>query len=210
MNKKEYLCKICNKNYASASSLCNHNKKFHNNVQKNNNQVLSSEYQVLSSKHQVLSSENEVLKIKKYNCRHCDKSYDILQSRWFHEQKCKIKDDKKLKIEINKLKYEIELLKNNSNNQIINNNNNNQITTNNKNSNNNNSVNNTINIIKFGGENLSEILTEAEMMKITQYINLSINESIKRVHFNDKRPEYKNIKIKNLKNVYLLFFLLKK
>ena len=27
----EYFCKKCNKFYASASSLCNHNKKFHKN-----------------------------------------------------------------------------------------------------------------------------------------------------------------------------------
>ncbi len=73
------------------------------------------------------------------------------------------------------------------------------ITTNN---NSNNTINN-INIIKFGSERLSEILTEEEMLKITQYINLSINESIKCVHFNDKRPEFKNIRIKNLKNKYL-------
>ena len=193
MNKKEYLCKICNKNYASASSLCNHNKKFHNNVQKNNNQVLSSEYQVLSSKHQVLSSENEVLKIKKYNCRHCDKSYDILQSRWFHEQKCKIKNDEnneKLKIENNKLralcaqagikksqKYEIELL--NNNNQIITTNNNNQITTTNNNSNNNNTVNNTVNIIKFGTEKLQNILILQLMSQLKEYTSMIKGQNCK-------------------------------
>ena len=103
------------------------------------------------------------------------------------------------------------------NKQIINNNNNNN--------NNSNNINNGIiinNIVKFGArgpkrsshpcgsERLSEILTEAEMMKITKYINLSVNESIKMVHFNNKRPQYKNIRIKNLKDVYLLFFLLKK
>ena len=57
-----------------------------------------------------------------------------------------------------------------------------------------------INIVKFGSERLSEILSENEMFKITEYINNSINESIKRVHFNDKRPELKNIMIKNLKD----------
>jgi hypothetical protein len=41
------------------------------------------------------------------------------------------------------------------------------------------------------------------MLKITEYINNSVNESIKCVHFNDKRPELKNIRIKNLKNKYL-------
>ena len=35
-NKSEFRCKICNKDYASKSSLCNHNKKFHHNdVSKN-------------------------------------------------------------------------------------------------------------------------------------------------------------------------------
>ena len=207
MDKKEYLCKICNKNYASASSLCNHNKKFHNNVQKNNDQLLSTSGQLLSTSGQLLSTKN---KCDVLECKYCNEKFNIRQTRWKHEQKCKIKDDEKLKIENTKLKYEIELLKNNSNNnnQIITTNNNNQITTtNNKNSNNNNSINNTINIVKFGSERLSEILTDNEMLKITEFINSSVNESIKRVHFNNKRPELKNIRIKNLKDVYLLFFI---
>ena len=158
-----YLCEICNKKYITNSGFWKHNNKYHNNIQNNNNQVLSSNNQVLSSNNQVLSINNQVLSSKKYKCRYCDKSYDILQSRWFHEQKCKIKDDEnndKLKIENNKLralcaqvetfwsqKYEIKLLKNNSNKITTNNNQN--ITTNNNNSNNNNTINN-INIIKFG------------------------------------------------------------
>ena len=35
-------------------------------------------------------------------------------------------------------------------------------------------------------------------IKITEYINNSINQSIKMVHFNNKRPELQNIIIKNL------------
>ena len=191
-----FLCEICNKKYITNSGFWKHNNKYHNSIQNNNDQLLSTNNQLLSTK-------NEVLLNKKYKCRYCDKSYDILQSRWKHEHKCKIKDNNNKQIEIDKLKYEIELFKNNSN-QITNNNqittNNNHITTNN---NNNNTVNNTINIVKFGGERLSEILTEEEMMKITKYINFSVNESIKSVHFNDKRPEFKNIRIKNLKGNHL-------
>jgi hypothetical protein len=95
----------------------------------------------------------------------------------------------------------IEILKNNNNNQIITTNNNNS-----NNNNNNNTVNNTINIVKFGTERLSEILSKNEMLKITEFINNSVNESIKRVHFNDKRPEFKNIIIKNLKDKNLKIF----
>ena len=110
------------------------------------------------------------------------------------------------------MKYEIELFKIN-NNQITNNNQ--IITTNNSNINSNNNINNTINIVKFGArgpkrsshpcgsERLSEILSENEMLKITEFINSSVNESIKRVHFNNKRPEFKNIRIKNLKAKHL-------
>ena len=119
-----FLCEICNKKYITNSGFWKHNNKYHNNIQNNKNQVLSSNNQVLSSNNQVLSS-------KKYKCRYCDKTYDILQSRWFHEQTCKIKHNENKQNEINKLKYEIEILKNNTklkqennnipiNNQLIN------------------------------------------------------------------------------------------
>lgn len=44
------------------------------------------------------------------------------------------------------------------------------------------------------------------MLQITDKIIFSINESIKRVHFNNKRPEYKNIKIKNLNSKNLQIY----
>ena len=42
MNKKvnyknDFRCNLCDKKYASASSLCNHNKKFHNDKNKKMN-----------------------------------------------------------------------------------------------------------------------------------------------------------------------------
>ena len=39
-DKSEFRCNICNKLYSSKSSLCNHNKKFHDNIN-NNNQLVS-------------------------------------------------------------------------------------------------------------------------------------------------------------------------
>ena len=122
----------------------------------------------------------------KLKCKYCNKFLSRIDNLKRHEINCKNKHN-----EINKLKYEIEILKNNKN-QIITTNNH----TNNNNTNNH-TNNNTVNIIKFGTEKLNEILSEQEMLKITEFINSSINESIKRVHFNDKRPELKNIVIKN-------------
>ena len=77
---KQYSCQICNKNYSTPSSLSNHKKLYH--------------------------SESEKIK-DKYNCRYCDKPYNIYQTRWAHEQKCKIimKEDDSIK-ETDKIKQE--------------------------------------------------------------------------------------------------------
>jgi hypothetical protein len=77
------------------------------------------------------------------------------------------------------------------NNQLINNN-----TTNN--TINNNNIN--ITYIKFGDEKLSEILTDDDMLKILFECRFGVNKSIELTHFNDKRPEFKNIIITNLQN----------
>jgi hypothetical protein len=123
MNKKEYLCKICNKNYASASSLWNHNNKFHNNVIKNKNKNMSSKCQhnvnLMSTPCQpnvnIMSKQCEPNinlicnnKINALQCKYCNKLYKFRQSKCRHEQQCKIKDNDNKKIEIDKLKYEIE------------------------------------------------------------------------------------------------------
>ena len=81
-----------------------------------------------------------------------------------------------------KEKYDITI---NSNNDIINNG----------------IINNgIINIIKFGNENIFNILTEQEKNKIINCRLLAIEESIKQIHFNKDKPEYQNIKINNLRS----------
>jgi hypothetical protein len=101
------------------------------------------------------------------------------------------------------LKNEIEILKltlhktlkvkpnllNRINNNNINNNSNNNNTINNNNNN------NTINIVKFGTEDLQNIFTEKQMFNLINKGGSCINEFIKYIHFNDKKPEYVQIKI---------------
>jgi len=77
-----FRCNICDKNYTSQSSLCNHNKKVHN-MHCNINVIQSN-----------TSSNTNV--IKEYDCRYCNKSYNHFQSRWKHEQSCKIKNNNKI------------------------------------------------------------------------------------------------------------------
>jgi hypothetical protein len=90
-NKKihltEYKCKECNKTYASQSSLCNHNKKFHappsNPVVNMGNHVANHPVTIDNTTVKIEAEE------KKYNCRHCNNIYSTKQSRWRHEKSCK-------------------------------------------------------------------------------------------------------------------------
>jgi len=79
------------------------------------------------------------------------------------------------------------IVQNNSNNIVQNNSNN--IT----NSNNINSNNVEIKILNYGKENLLEILTKDEYIKILEKTFESIPEMIKKVHFNPQKPSNQNI-----------------
>jgi hypothetical protein len=101
----EHKCNICNKIYSSYKTLWTHNKNKHKTEINISNVKVSDKY------------ENSQLKI--YKCRYCDNEYNHKQSRWSHQQKCKVIYEEKqqekqlveIKIaEINKEK-EIELAK---------------------------------------------------------------------------------------------------
>jgi hypothetical protein len=88
-------CKICNNKYASMSSLCNHNKKFHKKNMLVNVQIVQ-ELNVKSSK--ILS------------CDYCNKIFNCKSSKSMHRKICKNKNDKKINedniIELEKIKLE--------------------------------------------------------------------------------------------------------
>jgi hypothetical protein len=101
----EHKCNICNKIYSSYKTLWTHNKIKHKTEINKCNVKVSEKY------------ENSQLKI--YKCKYCDNEYNHKQSRWSHQQKCKVIYEEKqqqkqlveIKIaEINKEK-EIELAK---------------------------------------------------------------------------------------------------
>ena len=219
-----HICNICNKIYASYKSLWNHTNKFHINDDKNkfklNNMSAESKPKVslesAESKPKVspVSAESNLCKnidiTEQYffNCKLCNKIYKHKQSKYRHEQLCKnieLKDDNKIIAELKKENLEIkntlnELLKQckihpktlqKINKQLINGNVNNG-TINNK----------TVNIVKFGTEDLNKILSQSEILKILNRKMCSLEESIKIIHFNNDRPEFKNIYITNLKDQY--------
>lgn len=71
MNDKIHICSICSKRYSSISSLSNHTRIKHN-IRKHNT-------------------------IKIHICRYCNKEFGYQQSKWLHEQSCKIKNEEKEK-----------------------------------------------------------------------------------------------------------------
>jgi len=181
LKDRRYSCKICNKDYSSASSLWNHNKKFHND-----DVVIVGKNEV---KNEVILGKNEVSMVIVNNkqCKFCNKILNDRSYKYKHEKKCKIKkfDDK------NK----------------INNINNNNIITNNNNSNNNNNNNNTINNITInaiGNESIST-LTDKEIKKIVE-TNDYMTEIIKYLNFNKRLPQNHIYCITSLEGDYAKYY----
>jgi hypothetical protein len=204
MNNKKYYCTSCEKYYKTSQSLCNHKRIYHMV-----SPVKSFESPVKSFESPAKSFESPIIISNKiYTCKFCNKIYNNKNSKWSHQNKCKFIIPNQIANIKEELKEELkkdiinDILKNckihpktlqKINKQLINNNNN---ITNNIN---NGTINN-INIVKFGSENIKDILNEKEIMKIFSSWYNAIEESIKEVHFNKSRPEYRNILITNLRD----------
>jgi len=191
----EYKCILCNKDYSSQSSLCNHNKKFHkNNVNERNINVISCNTTVIPTN------------TKEYKCTYCNKNFKMRQYRWKHEQKCKSKEEttkiQQLEETIKEMKEQFALILQEKgkvhhktlkkiNNQLTNN-------TNNGNINNGQIINNTF--VKFGDVDYQRILDNKQVKHILNQQFMSLEESIKLVHFNKDLPEYNNVFITNMRD----------
>ena len=198
--KVDFTCNICNKNYASYKSWWNHTNKFHN---KSSDNILKSSDNILKSSDNILkSSDNKI-----YNCRKCNKIFYNVKTRWSHEQKCKInkideleEKNKELENTINEMKKQFSLIIKEKGKihhktlQKINN----QLNNINNNINNGNIINNTF--VKFGDLEYNKILDNNQIKKILNKQFLSLEESIKQIHFNEKLPEYSNFFITNMKD----------
>ena len=63
-SKSEFRCKICNKIYASSSSLCNHNKKFHCKI----NTIMSTNVSLVSTNVSLVSTNVNQMSTNLYYC----------------------------------------------------------------------------------------------------------------------------------------------
>jgi hypothetical protein len=151
----------------------------------------------------------EYNKEKIYECKKCHKNFKFKQGKWKHEQKCNFIESKKDdETEINKIKNKMdELIKENieMKKQILELINKNAkihpktLQKINKQLNNNGTIiNNTF--VKFGNLSYDGLLTDKQQREILNKQYLSLEESIKQIHFNKDFPEYSNIYITNMKD----------
>jgi hypothetical protein len=200
-NKDVYFrCSICIKEYSSYKSLWNHNKKFH------------CDYNISNSKptHSNSTSTQNNSKIEDgYICNYCNKKYSRVDNLTRHKKTCKdkptikeenislIEENKLMKQQINELKNQFALIlkekgrmhpktlqKINKQLNIINNNN--SVT------------NNTY--VTFPYLDYSKIFSSSQIKSILNKQYMSLEESIKQVHFNDNLPEYSNLYITNMRD----------
>ena len=200
-----FYCNICNKNYKSKKSLYVHNYKYHSNKPQNN---------TFSPQNTTILTQNTSKKNKAGNtCRYCKKNFSRIDSMNRHMKTCKLKlkkdKEQKYKDEIKRLK---ERLRDKMNKnckmhyktlQKINNQLNNNITKNNcvetiNNIHNRNIIN--FNLVGFGKEEFSEILSNKEQLKILKKKFKSLPYMIDYVHFNKDYPQYQNFIITSIKN----------
>ena len=102
--------------------------------------------------------------------------------------------NKFLDIENNKQNINID------SNIIKNNNNNNNIL------NNNTQIHNNINIVAFGKEDLDQLVSDSVCKKILFKGFEAVPQLIEYIHFNEKKPEYHNCYISNLRDKYAIVF----
>ena len=194
----EHICKICNTNYSSRQNLWKHTNKYHTDL------CIQNVTNMLPNVTNMLPNVTNQNPAKCNTCNICNKILSNRHSRWRHEQICKEIETESLKnklieteSKINTMSQQIAQLLNEKakihpktlqkiNKNLINNINNGTI------------INNTF--VKFGKVELSSILNTKEILSILNQPFISIEETIKKIHFNDKHPEYKNIYITNMKD----------
>jgi hypothetical protein len=222
-----YSCNICNKQYASQSSLCNHNKKFHNNNNQNNNNVKENV-------NNVKENVNNVKIVKSLTCEYCNKIFNNRPAKSIHKKYCNIKKKSELDKEIENKKLELELKKeerllkqeesrilklklklqqadkvdnvtlNKLNKMLLKHNNRIKNSTVNSHNTINNiqNIQNNFQLVGFGKEEITEVLTNNEKKLIVNAKYGCLEKLIEIVHCG-KYNQFKNVILTNMKDNYM-------
>jgi len=207
-NMDNHICNICNKIYSSYKSLWNHNKDFHknktSNLPQNDSKIPQNDSKIPQNDSKIPQNAS---KISHHTCNSCNKTFNRKDNLKRHEKICKIKVEENNKIKqleeiIIDLKKQVSTILQEKgkihhktlqkiNNQLTNNINNGSI-------NNGKIINNTF--VKFGDVEYERILNNKQVKHILNQQFMSIEESIKLVHFNKDLPEYNNVFITNMRD----------
>jgi hypothetical protein len=174
---KFYECDKCNKKFNTRQARWKHEKTCENN----NSNNLKEENDLL--KKQLEENKKDLEEFKKQMESQLASQMESIKNLLCKEAKIHPKTLQKL----NK-----DLLNKNINNGSINNGNIGSII------NNNSVIHNTF--VKFGDVDFGKILNEKQKLHILKQPFMSLEESIKMIHFNDKLPEYNNIYITNMRD----------
>ena len=218
MDNKHNTCNICNKQYKTPQSLWNHKNKFH---PKSDQEMTSEEPK---NDHSMTNNDKLDKKITdKTICDYCNKKLSAYTHLRRHLKSCKIKqktlvENEILKKEHEEMKKEHETMKKAFDElknimlemmnkqykmhpkklqKLINNNN---ITNSHNNNNNNITINNQINIIQLGDENLNDVFSKDEKLNILKRGYASLEEIIRHTHLNNNYIQFQNIIITNKRN----------
>jgi hypothetical protein len=220
MDIKKYTCNLCNKDYKTSQSLCNHKRIYHKNTlfipQKNDINPLnySNNPQNYSNNPQNNTEYINSKEITNTLCEYCKKEYSRLDNLKRHLKICKkkeyiIKENEELKKEIEEIekklldvmnyKYKMhpktlqKMINNNTNTHT---NSHNNITINNNN----------IKYIELGNEELHNVFSVEEVMNILQKGGGALDEIIVYTHLNDKYPQFQNIIIPNIRSKHAYMY----
>jgi len=197
----KYECKKCDKIFASKGDYTRHmQRKIPCDKKDKDAKVYDNKPNDNDISKQILNKMNELIEANKQTKIQIEQSNIRFEqmSEEIKSLKNKINNNEDKKVDVNEIKNNVVINKNDNSDNSSNNGNN----SNNSNSNNNsNNVNlQQIIVVPHGKEDLS-FLTEKQIKKILNEGLLSISEYVKAVHCNDEKPEYKNIYISNRKNM---------
>lgn len=197
-----YKCKICEKEFKQKCHYTNHLNRLKPCIK------LTKKIQDFTPNYTILTPKlHQITPINENRCNYCLKTYCRTNVLKKHLLICKVKkreieekelilnklleQNSKLVSTIEELNKRIDKLENEKKtNQIQNNKN--------VKHQNNGTINNTINIIGFGQEDLSRIDNKEFFEALTQMGYKIPAKMVEKIHINDKYPEYKNIYISDI------------
>ncbi len=220
MLAKKHTCNICNKDYKTSQSLWNHKNKIHKNIPEisSHKMYIIPEISSNNTLDIPIASQNTLKKTEQRVCNYCNKELSSYKNLHRHLQICKmkeiiIKENEELKrmndikdAEMKEMKKSLDELKKimleimNKNckmhpktlQKMINNTNSNNTI--------NMTINNNIQYVELGDEELSKVFSKKEKMNILKLGGGALDKIITHTHLNDNYPQFQTIIITNVKS----------